>query len=248
MSNMRFQKSDKPESGKGKGFYVALGVCLIAIGAAAWTTYDGVKQFVTPIENTSSSPVVSAESQVVSDQEAGNTVSGVTVETSSAPVQSEPEVSSQPANTVSSTASEVTANTQPELTAYPSGKTVIKEFSGSDPVYSLTFNDWRVHEGTDFAADQGSMVRAIAGGTVKDVVNDPMTGVTIIIAHRDYDAYYCGLGETTLVKTGDTVETAQEIGSIKSVPSEIVEPTHLHFAIKKDGKWVDPMEILENKQ
>ena len=45
MSNLHFDQPKKKKrsfSGRGKGFYVAMAVCLVAIGAAAWTTLDSV--------------------------------------------------------------------------------------------------------------------------------------------------------------------------------------------------------------
>ena len=99
MSNMRYASPKKSGKG-GKGFFVALGVCLIAVGAAAFLTYQNVSQYFSPEQ---------PESKVESTQQAGNTVSGVKETVSSAssseaassaaesePEQSEPEVSDIP--------------------------------------------------------------------------------------------------------------------------------------------------------
>lgn len=264
MNQLKIKKSGKRGHSKGRGFYVALAVCLVAVGAAAWTTYDGVQKYMAIEDPTSQ------QSSQAPEQEAGNTLSGIKEEVSS---QSSRQSSSQPSNQqpsssnasseetsqaadpvsepassapeepVSSAEQETFAN-QPGACIYPSGSTVTKEFSNGNPVYSLTMGDWRAHDGTDFRAEAGSMVKAVTNGTVKDVYDDPLLGRTVVIDHYGFEAYYCGLGETTLVKTGDQVERGQEIGSIQIVPCEMNEESHLHFAVQKDGAWVNPMDII----
>lgn len=254
MSNMRYASPKKSGKG-GKGFFVALGVCLIAVGAAAFLTYQNVSQYFSPEQSTSSQQ---AESAVESTQQAGNTVSGVKEPASSAssseaassaaesePEQSQPEVSDIPQE---DDAAQTAAQTSDmDSIVFPVGGSVMKEFSGESPVYSVTFNDWRVHEGTDFAADKGAVVKAFTGGQVKEIYDDPMLGKTIIISHNGgYEAYYCGLGETTLVNVGDSVYPGQDIGSVKEVPSEILDAAHLHLGLKKDGVWINPMDVLSD--
>lgn len=260
MSKLHFEKTRKKGTKNTKGFYIALGVCLIAIGAAAWTTYDGVKNYLAPEQQplqSSSAPMLTTSSQ--DGQQAGVTVSGVKVESETSSAQSESsaasseatEPSSKPESEpeVSSQDGEAqTTNTGNSLNIYPASKTVTKEYSGDNPVYSLTMGDWRVHQGIDLAAEAGSVVKAVSAGTVKEIKNDPMFGTTIIIAHNGFDAYYCGLGDTALVKEGDAVSLGDEIGSIKEVPCESVEENHLHFGVQKDGKWINPLDILEQPQ
>ena len=52
MSNMRYASPKKSGKG-GKGFFVALGVCLIAVGAAAFLTYQNVSQYYSPEQSAS---------------------------------------------------------------------------------------------------------------------------------------------------------------------------------------------------
>ncbi len=261
MSNMRYASPKKSGKG-GKGFFVALGVCLIAVGAAAFLTYQNVSQYFSPEQSTSSQQT---ESEVESTQQAGNTVSGIkeTVSSPSSseavssaeesePEQSEPEVSdiSQEEDPQEDDAALTAAQTSDmDSVVYPVGSNVIKEYSGEAPVYSVTFDDWRVHQGTDFAAEKGAVVKAFTGGQVKEIYDDPMLGKTIVISHNGgYEAYYCGLGETTLVNVGDSVYPGQDIGSVKEIPSEILDASHLHLGIKKDGVWVNPMDVLASAE
>lgn len=256
MSNMRYASPKKSGKG-GKGFFVALGVCLIAVGAAAFLTYQNVSQYFSPEQSASSQQ---PESKAESTQPAGNTVSGVKETASSAssseaassaaesePEQSEPEVSDIPQedsqeNSAAPTAAQTSGM---DSVVFPVGGNVLKEFSGEAPVYSVTLDDWRVHEGVDFAAEKGAVVKAFTGGQVKEIYDDPMLGKTIVISHNGgYEAYYCGLGDTTLVSAGDSVYPGQDIGSVKEIPSEVLDASHLHFGVKKDGVWINPMDAL----
>ncbi len=239
MSNMRFEKTNQKKALKGKGFYIALGICLIAIGAAAWTTYDSVIEFMSPeeIQVESQQPKKETELQAA-EQQAGNTVSGIKTEIS------EPAEQETDAEPVEETA--VETKEADNLIVFPTGKEVMKAFSDTNPVYSKTFGDWRVHNATDFKAEQGSKVKAVTSGKVVDIYDDPAFGMTIVIEHDGgFTAYYCGLGDTTLVQKDQTISAGDDIGSINDIPSEISDGSHLHFAIKKEDKWVDPMTILQ---
>ena len=46
MNQKRFTEGKAPKS----GFYVALAVCLAAVGIAAWSTYDSVNSYLEPAE------------------------------------------------------------------------------------------------------------------------------------------------------------------------------------------------------
>ena len=165
----------------------------------------------------------------------------------SEPEQSEPEVSDIPQeDSQEDGAAQTAAQTSGmDSVVYPVGGNVLKEFSGEAPVYSVTLDDWRVHEGVDFAAEKGAVVKAFTGGQVKEIYDDPMLGKTMVISHSGgYEAYYCGLGDTTLVSAGDSVYPGQDIGSVKEIPSEVLDASHLHFGVKKDGVWINPMDAL----
>ena len=47
MNGKRFSQ----EKTRRNGFYLALAVCLVAVGIAAWSTYDAVNSYVEPVEN-----------------------------------------------------------------------------------------------------------------------------------------------------------------------------------------------------
>jgi len=160
-------------------------------------------------------------------------------------------ISSVPAGEPSSAAPEsadsgaATRNKQTYM--LPVGNEIFKEYSGDELVYSMTFGDWRVHEGVDFKADKDQMVRCAGDGTVTDVMQDPLYGTTVIIDHGDFEAYYCGLVENVIVEKKQEVLMGDDLGNVGDIPCEIVEELHLHFAVKKGGKWVDPIAALRRQ-
>lgn len=244
MSNNHFQKNHS-SGGSSKGFYIALGVCLIAIGVAAWTTYDSVINYATPEEESSSSQTA---------HPANETVSGVLeVPQNSAPVSSEPPVSSSQPSSSEAPASKAPASskepavktaTVPQSFSFPIEGKVARPFSVEELIYSETMKDWRAHAGVDFAAAAGDEVKAIADGTVKNAYYDDLFGNVVYIEHGDIGGCYCGLDDMD-VKAGDTVKAGQRIGTVGTTPCESADESHFHFAVKKSGKWIDPMTILQ---
>lgn len=122
---------------------------------------------------------------------------------------------------------------------------IIKPYSGAELVFCSTFGDWRVHQGTDIAADPGSEVHAAAAGVVKDFVEDPLYGYSVVV-DQDDDAfmYYCGLSSTCMVSPGLRVEAGDVIGYVGEVPCEAGDGSHIHVAMMKDGGFVDPGKYL----
>ena len=213
-----------------KGFYLALALCMVAIGAAAFVTYSSFLGSKTKVSSNSTSKVVT---------QTENNLSNVPKEESAAkstPKSSETS-SSKPAKKAQAENNEL---------VFPCGKNVSKPFSAENPVFSITLNDWRVHNGVDYTANKGDKVVAITSGTVKEIKDDDMLGKVVVIDHNaGFEANYCGLDENIEVKANDKVDTGQTIGTIGVVPSECLEQSHLHLEIIKDGKFVDPAKILE---
>lgn len=246
MSNNHFQKNHS-SGGSSKGFYIALGVCLIAIGVAAWTTYDSVINYATPEEEPSSSQTAYPANEAVSgvlelpQSSAAPSVSSEKPAPSSTPPSSQAPESKVP---VSSEAPAVKTATVPQSFSYPVGETVVQKFSVNDLIYSETMKDWRAHAGVDFKAELGEEVKAIADGTVKNAYHDDLFGNVVYIEHGDIGGCYCGL-EDMNVKAGETVKAGQKIGTVGTTPCESADSPHLHFAAKKSGKWIDPLTILQ---
>lgn len=251
MSNLHLIKN-KPKRNNSKGFYIALGVCLIAIGIASWTTYDSVVNYAEPEEKiTSSQPA----------QQTNETVSGIKVfagdEKSTPKEESSPkaslqsqtkkeikeEVKQEPAKPAPPKVVKQTAGNVSKFLS-PVDKAVTQKFSGKNMIYSKTMKDWRTHNGTDFGAKKGDTVKAVAEGKVKDVIKNDLYGNTVIIMHGDIETYYCGLNEIN-VKKNDEVKQSQKIGTVGNIPIESEDAVHLHLEMKKNNKYIDPLSIIK---
>lgn len=240
MDNMNSNKNKK-----GIGFFIALGICILAVGIASFTTYNSIKNFTNSEKSTTKTQSEPVEQGTKNEPD--ETLPDDAFSMYSTSNKNEEDKSQVTANEIShdSDDSIETRSETSGLIVYPAGKEIIKNYSDNNPVYSKTMGDWRVHNAIDFKCEQGSKVQAITDGVVKEIYDDGLYGMTIVIDHsNDFTAYYSGLGNTTLVKAGDNIEAGQEIGSINDVPCESQDGYHLHFAVKKDGNFINPTEIL----
>lgn len=123
-----------------------------------------------------------------------------------------------------------------------------KDFEIDIPVYSLTMNDYRAHTGVDIAASLGSEVVAASSGIVCRVWSDPMMGQSVTIDHGDeiYTTYMNLSPEIAEgITVGAKVTMGQTIGSVGDTSlTEIAEEPHLHFEIKVNGQYADPLDYI----
>lgn len=243
---------------KGKKFYIALAICLAAISAAAWSTYQSVKDFIVPSKSRSTGYTSSSSTNKTASQNQEKDLKSDKKKPEEKPslrgrrtipydnAIKKPENPPVDYQDDSEEIQAVSAQKSDAPVVYPSGNHITKEFSDGKPVYSKTMNDWRSHNGTDFEAQAGSVVKSITDGVVKDVYTDSSYGVTVKIEHDSgFTAYYSGLGETVSVKKDDKVSSGQEIGFVAKVPCEITDESHIHLSVFKDGKFIDPLLVLE---
>jgi murein DD-endopeptidase MepM/ murein hydrolase activator NlpD len=99
----------------------------------------------------------------------------------------------------------------------------------------------RPHLGVDFAAPRGTPVRAVAGGRVSFAARTPELGRSVRIEHPGgLTSVYGHLAAMPPgVKSGVAVERGQVIGYVGS--SGLATGPHLHYALERDGEYVDPM-------
>ena len=114
-------------------------------------------------------------------------------------------------------------------------------------VFKKTLNEWSVHNGVDFLAEEGAAVVAICDGTVTSVRNEYGMGNIVEITHADgLVSSYFSLGDDIEVSEGDKVKKGDKIGSVStSVAYECAEGAHLHLEMKKDGKFVNPANYFD---
>ena len=112
--------------------------------------------------------------------------------------------------------------------------------------YNQTTRDWRVHNGVDIGAPEGTAVLAAADGTVYTAYEDDTMGTTVVIRHTGgYTTRYSSLDKNLAVKAGDRVTAGQTVGYVGS--TALVESTlgsHVHFSVTCQDKPMDPAEFL----
>lgn len=233
----KLQFSQKSRRIGSKGFYIALAISLLAIGGAAWLGITAAMQKLEVKEPEISSPTpVEQEEEITFPPETDVNAEPSDVETE-APEENEP------------------TNTEPEeptlLKGYamPLSGTVLTAFSGDEVIKSKTLGDWMMHTGTDLAAPLDTPVKAVASGKVTEVKTDDMWGNTVTITHENgVESYYANLNDAVRVTVGQTVKLGDVIGTVgESAEIEGAEETHLHFGIKQDGEWVDPVSFIEQQ-
>jgi len=125
------------------------------------------------------------------------------------------------------------------------GGSVTSGYSGDELIFCATMCDWRVHNGIDISGEAGAEVRACADGIVENFAADIIYGNTAIVRHADDSImYYCGLSDTQMVSAGLEVHAGDVIGYIGEVPCELEDGPHIHLAMVRDGKFIDPAPLL----
>lgn len=134
----------------------------------------------------------------------------------------------------------------PEFIAPVAGG-MIKEFAKDKLVYSETLKEWVTHTGVDIMADKTTVVKSAESGTVTAIKNDPRYGITVIIQHANgYETRYANLLTAEFVNVGEEVAKDQTIGTVGNTGAfEVLDESHLHFEILKDGEYLDPVLFIE---
>lgn len=209
----------------GKGIYITLGACLLAIGGAGIAAYN---RAVTKINKdlTFSLP---DSSITQSERQADNKTEGVKKDDSSEAAQEADEK----------------LFTQPNV--MPVNGEVINPFSNGELVKSETLGVWKTHDGVDIAADSGAQVKSMNRGEVTKIWQDALWGNCITIDHGDgIIGHYYNLSAAITVEEGDEVESGQVIGAVGDTAQiEAAQPSHLHFGLKRNGEWIDPISFID---
>ena len=227
--------SDNKHTGgsrSGKGYYIALILCAAVIGITSYVYYQNMGAQEVLIQETEMIPV------------------GILEQEADIPV-----LATQPQT--EATQSVPTEQTMPHPPQKPKRKVQlpvsgqeIYGYSMETLSYNETTRDWRVHNGVDYAAEEGMPVCAAADGTVYTTYEDDSMGYTVVINHEGgYTTRYSSLSADLAVAAGESVEAGQTIGYVGS--SALVETTmgsHLHFSVTSQGKPMDPLEFLAQGQ
>jgi len=208
------------------GMYFSLAVCIVAILIGSVSAIKNKNDLYNNVSLTTKSVVEIRKNQT--DVTKQTTVTTQTVPT-----------------TVITTAKPTTTSIVANKFVMPVGGRLKKEFSNQKLQYCETYGDWRLHLGVDIAAKKGTDVVSAGKGKVKKVYYDDLYGKTIVIDHGNgVIANYCGV-KSVVVSKGDIVEIGERIAVIGEIPCEVADEIHLHFSVKRDSKFVDPIEELE---
>lgn len=127
---------------------------------------------------------------------------------------------------------------------------VIKDYAPDRLVYSETLDDWRVHNGIDIAARQGTRVLSCANGTVTKVEDaGDGYGTVVTIDHgAGVETVYANLAGVPAVNVGDSVTAGSVIGSVGATAAyESAQEAHLHLSVTVNGETADPMDYLKKR-
>ena len=98
------------------------------------------------------------------------------------------------------------------------------------------------HTGIDIAANTGTVFISAMSGIVVQVSSEGDYGNHIKIAQDDVETLYAHCSNI-YVNEGDSVEQGQEIGEVGETGN--ATGPHLHFEIRKEGRFVNPEDVLD---
>lgn len=215
----------------GKGFYLAVLVCVMAIGLSAYFLIQGMRSTMPKLADkaASSTATITVTPKVIPTPRPTATPAP----TPSPTVVPTPVPSAAPQETVSAY-------------SWPVSGTVISTFSVEALSYNDTMGDWRTHDGVDIASSLGTRVQATAKGVVSQVYDDEVMGVTVVVDHgNELYSVYSNLAENPPVKVGDAVGSDTVVGEIgNTAVAESGKEPHLHFAMYEGNNAVNPEEYL----
>ena len=203
----------------GKGYYIALILCAVAIGISGYLYYRNASNDPQPNDPAVNAGVQDPDVQVDATQPSGGTDATGGKEPSGKSLK----------------------------TGMPLAGETVAGYAMDSLCYNPTTRDWRVHNGVDITAAAGSTVCAAADGVVYTTYEDESMGTTVVIRHDGgYVTTYSSLDEDLTVAAGDAVKLGQTIGYVGS--SAILESAigdHVHFCVTLDDVPMDPAEFLD---
>ena len=225
---------------KGRGFAAALVLSITAVGASAYIAYNGA---VNRLQRDD------PNAQAVEKHQDGVPMDTTPQEASN---QTPPENGNLPGLTPTpggeptdiEEANRFVRPGSPKV--LPVEGDIINQFSNGELVKSNTLGVWRTHDAVDIAAPLGSEVKAIQRGTVTEIYSNAMWGICVTIDHGDgVLSNYMGLDKNVKVEQGQEVQAGDVIALIgNTAEAEIADPPHLHFAVKRDDAWIDPIGYI----
>ncbi len=221
--------SDNKQTGRGmfgKGYYIALILCAAAIGISGYLYYRNAND----------------TQQVLQQSQQQETVPAAAMQEDFQVAETLP----QKPDATEATRKPTEAPKGALKTASPVSGETVAVYAMDSLSYNQTTRDWRVHNGVDIAAPEGTQVTAAASGVVYTIYEDDIMGSTVVVRHDDgYTTTYSSLSEELSVSVGDMVELGQAIGTVGSTALiETAMGPHVHFSVTRNGEAMDPEEFL----
>lgn len=218
----------------GKNFVITLLICLAVVAAAGIYSYNKIADKLENQLKNNDSGTLSAEVT----KPVNNEQTDIPKETTAANEDT----------AAQTTAVEAVAPAAKTMVRPLEGE-VINAFSDGELVKSKTLNMWKTHDGVDISGSLDEKVKSMTSGTVLSVTEDPMWGVCVIIDHENgIEGHYYNLSKDVAVTEGLEVAAGTVIGSVgDTAQAEVAEEPHLHFAVKENGEWVDPVAFLSTQ-
>ena len=203
---------------KGKGYYIVLLLCTVAVGVTGYFLLKG-KESTLPNE-TEASVSSDSSSEASEERPAANVAATQGSEATQLPTEQA---------------------TSLRLKKPVSGETVVS-FAADHLAYNGTTRDWRTHEGIDITATVGEDVLAAASGTVYSIYEDESLGMTVVVQHEGgYRTHYSNLDPQVAVNVGDRVLAGDVLGSVGNTAGiETATAAHIHFALYENNIPLDP--------
>lgn len=210
----------------GRGYYIALALCLAAVGTIG---YFALRE--RPVTVKQQEPAPTLDIQPTPTQPVVKPAPVVIPEPEPQPEISEP------------------AELLPQVVS-PLDGTTVTVFSMTELLYDTTMADWRTHDGIDVQAEEGAAVKTAAGGTVQSVTDDELMGTTVVIDHEGgYSTRYSSLQKDVPVTAGQQVVAGEVIGRVGTTSAaESQMGPHLHFSVSRDGAVIDPRDYVGSEE
>ena len=210
----------------GRGYYIALALCLAAVGTIG---YFALRE--RPVTVKQQEPAPTLDIQPAPTQPVVKPAPVVIPEPEPQPEINEP------------------AELLPQVVS-PLDGTTVTVFSMTELLYDTTMADWRTHDGIDVQAEEGAAVKTAAGGTVQSVTDDELMGTTVVIDHEGgYSTRYSSLQKDVPVTAGQQVVAREVIGRVGTTSAaESQMGPHLHFSVSRDGAVIDPRDYVGSEE
>lgn len=210
----------------GRGCYIALALCLAAVGTIG---YFALRE--RPVTVKQQEPAPTLDIQPAPTQPVVKPAPVVIPEPEPQPEINEP------------------AELLPQVVS-PLDGTTVTVFSMTELLYDTTMADWRTHDGIDVQAEEGAAVKTAAGGTVQSVTDDELMGTTVVIDHEGgYSTRYSSLQKDVPVTAGQQVVAGEVIGRVGTTSAaESQMGPHLHFSVSRDGAVIDPRDYVGSEE